>query len=138
MNQPKFSWRWKGAALIVGVLIGASAVLAYQQGMSDNEAKRAVRASIENDRKIEAARLERVRQINHVNQAQCASLANLYSIIRLTLQQSDKSIDQITYYRTHPLERRRAHMQNALTLAKFRTPPCPADITLPNKPILKQ
>lgn len=136
MNQPKFSWRWKIAAFAVGCLIGIASVLAYEQGRRDNQAKQALLASIENDRRIEAARIERVRQINHVNAAQCASLANLYSIIRLTLQQSDKSIDQIVYYQQHPEERVRAHMQNAVTLGKFRTPPCPPDIKLPNKPII--
>lgn len=133
-----FSWRWKLLALAVGVMLGASTVLAFRQGKQDNEAKVALRAALLNDQRIEAARIERVKQINHVNRAQCASLANLYSIIRLTLQQSDQSIDQITYYRTHPAERERAHIQNAETLAKFRTPPCPRDISLPNKPVVTQ
>lgn len=131
-----FSWKWRTAALLVACAIGASTVAAIEQGRQDNRAKQALAASIENDKRIEAARIERVKQINQVNAAQCAALRNLYSIIRLTLKQSDSNIDQITYYRTHPLERERAHMQNAETLSKFRTPPCPPDIALPNKPVI--
>src|SRR5688500_17210057 len=58
----------------------------------------------QNTHAVEDARVERVRQINKVNVAQCASLRNLYGVIRKTLRDGDEAIDNIQYYRDHPGE----------------------------------
>jgi hypothetical protein len=84
----------------------------------------------ENDKEIEAARIERVQQLNTVNLAQCASLQNLYRVIQKSLRDSDKAIDEIAYYQAFPVERKRAHERNEETIELFRTPPCPPNIVL--------
>lgn len=83
-----------------------------------------------NDREIEHNRLERVRELNQVNRAQCLALQNLYIVIRKTLADADKAIDELAYYRTYPAERLRAHARNQETLKLFRSPPCPRDIAV--------
>jgi hypothetical protein len=136
VNQPKFSWRLELLALAVGVLLGASTVLAFRQGRQDNQAKVALQAALLNDRRIEAARIERVRQINHVNQAQCASLANLYSIIRLTLRSPTRAS---TRSRITGRIRWSASGRMCRTPRRWRSSArrrVPRDITLPNKPII--
>lgn len=86
--------------------------------------------SYDNQGDIEDARAERVRQINGVNAAQCASLRNLYAVIRQTIEASDRNVDTLQYYKEHPDEAELVHEQNARTLAKFREPPCPQQIEL--------
>jgi hypothetical protein len=71
--------------------------------------------------------------LNRINAAQCASLANLYSVIRKTLTDADAAIDRISYYKTHPVEREQAHERNRETIDSFRTPPCPKDFVLPKE-----
>ena len=71
------------------------------------------------------------RQVNRINQAQCASLQNLYAVIRKTILDSEMAIDTLAYYQEHPQERAEAHARNQDTLARFKTPPCPPDITIP-------
>ena len=71
------------------------------------------------------------RQVNRINQAQCASLQNLYMVIRKTITDSEAAIDELAYYAEHPVERAEAHARNRETLARFKTPPCPKDITIP-------
>ena len=72
--------------------------------------------------------------INEVNAAQCSSLVNLYAVIRKSLEDADKAIDELDYYRLHPLERMRAHERNRETLHRFRNPPCPNDIQIGGRP----
>lgn len=86
--------------------------------------------TFKNDHDINAARRERVRQLNAINQAQCDSLRNLYGIIALTIKASDDAIDTVAYYRSHPAEAALAHASNAKALARFRRPACPPDIKL--------
>lgn len=86
-----------------------------------------------NDQEIEDARVERLRQLNEVNAAQCASLRNLYTVIQKSLLDGDKAIDELAYYRQFPDERRRAHLRNRKTMEMFRTPPCPRDFKLTPK-----
>lgn len=83
--------------------------------------------------RVEAARAERVMQINRINQAQCASLRNLYSNLQLTIEQSDKTIDTLAYYRGNPQEKAAAHRYNRQVIGRFREPPCLHDIVLNNK-----
>lgn len=85
-----------------------------------------------NDRETDRNRRERIQQINLVNTSQCQSLQNLYRVIRKTLQDSDRAIDELAYYRQFPEERRRAHARNAETLELFRVPPCPPKFTVDN------
>lgn len=89
-----------------------------------------IRTAHENDRRIEAARVERIQQINAVNQAQCASLRNLYAVIRKSLEDSDAQIDKLAYYREHPGEARDAHRRNQDTIRRFKTPVCPPRVTV--------
>jgi hypothetical protein len=88
-------------------------------------------ATWHNEKAIQRARIERIHQLNQINREQCASLSNLYAVIRQTLVESDRRIDTIAYYRSHPAERRRAHRANVAILTKFRTPPCPKRIAVP-------
>ena len=83
-----------------------------------------------NDRRITEARIERLQQLNEVNKAQCRSLKNLYAVIRKTLKDADKAIDELIYYQVYPKERVRAHQRNRKTLAMFKTPPCPKNFRL--------
>jgi hypothetical protein len=85
------------------------------------------------DDKVERARVERVAQLNKVNIAQCTSLQNLYGVLQKSILESDRAIDQIAYYKTHPVEREQAHERNRETLESFRTPPCPEEIVLPKE-----
>lgn len=87
-------------------------------------------ATWNNDRRFDEERDAHIARLNKVNEAQCASLQNLYAVIRKTLADADKAIDEIAYYRRFPTERRRAHARNAATLERFRTPPCPRNISL--------
>lgn len=80
---------------------------------------------------IDAARKERLQQINAINQRQCDSLGKLYREIRITVLNSDATIDTIGYYKTHPEEAKRAHLLNRRTLARFLVPACPKDVTIP-------
>lgn len=73
---------------------------------------------------------ENVIQLNKVNASQCASLRNLYNVIRKSLEDSDKTIDELAYYKTHPEERAQAHARNQSTLMLFRLPPCPPAVQL--------
>lgn len=79
---------------------------------------------------IEQNRTAATAQVNEINVAQCASLRNLYAVIRKTLADGDKAIDRIDYYRTHPAERAEAHARNRETISRFREPPCPPNIRL--------
>lgn len=80
--------------------------------------------------RIEQSRTDAVEKVNRINAAQCASLRNLYAVIRKTLEDGDMAIDKIAYYRTHPEEREAAHNRNQATIARFRDPPCPANVTI--------
>ncbi len=82
------------------------------------------------DDKVERARVERVEQLNMVNLAQCRSLQNLYTVLQKSIADSDRAIDEVDYYKRHPLEREQAHERNRETLESFRTPPCPEQIVL--------
>lgn len=73
---------------------------------------------------------ENVRHLNRVNASQCESLRNLYNVIRKSLEDSDKAIDELAYYKAHPEERAKAHARNQATLMLFRLPPCPPAIRL--------
>jgi hypothetical protein len=86
-----------------------------------------------NAEKVEDARVERIGQLNRINAAQCASLQNLYGVIRTSVANSDAAIDELDYYKQHPLERERAHERNRETLEAFRTPPCPRNFVLPKE-----
>jgi hypothetical protein len=83
-----------------------------------------------NAKAVQRARVERIHQLNMVNAEQCASLRNLYGIIRQTIVESDSRIDAIAYYRAHAAERRAAHRANFAIIARFRRPPCPKKILL--------
>lgn len=72
--------------------------------------------------------------INRINRAQCASLTNLYVVIRKTLADADAAIDEIDYYREHPAERERAHERNRETRERFRKPPCPENTQIGGRP----
>ncbi len=85
------------------------------------------------DREVEQNRRERVQQINQINTFQCRSLQNLYLVIRKSLRDSDKAIDELSYYKQFPLERTEAHRRNAETLELFRVPPCPSNFTVDNE-----
>jgi hypothetical protein len=80
---------------------------------------------------IEQSRETAAHQVNRINHAQCASLQNLYAVIRKTITDSERAIDTLDYYKQHPKERADAHMRNRETLQRFKTPPCPPDITVP-------
>lgn len=82
-------------------------------------------------RAIEITGREAAEKVNDVNHAQCASLQNLYGVIRKTITDSEMAIDTLDYYKHHPKERAAAHLRNQETLARFKTPPCPDDITVP-------
>ncbi len=84
-----------------------------------------------NAKAVERARVERIHQLNHINAEQCASLRNLYSIIQETIAKQDLTVDVTAYYRSHPAERRRRHMEDAAIIERFRLPPCPKKILLP-------
>jgi hypothetical protein len=83
------------------------------------------------DEEVAEHRAEFITQINTINRYQCSSLGNLYRVIHKSLRDSDKAIDEIAYYKEHPLERVRAHERNEATLKLFLVPPCPKDIDLP-------
>lgn len=127
--------RLKMTAAIVGALLLAASYLAIKQGTSDANAKQLLAQNLKTQAQVEAARVERVKQINNVNHAQCRSLQNLYAIIRTTITTSDRSLDKIAYYRAHPAEKAFVHEQNRKTLEMFRQPPCPRDVVLPVHPI---
>lgn len=89
------------------------------------------KASRDSDIRLESARLERLRQVNEINTAQCASLRNIYTLLRSTVEESDRRLDNIQYYRQHPAELADAHATNLAILLRFRTPPCPSDVAIP-------
>ena len=80
--------------------------------------------------RVDQIRSEAITHVNEVNASQCASLRNLYNVIRKSLEDSDKAIDEIAYYKQNPVERARAHERNRATIAAFRLPPCPPAIRI--------
>lgn len=124
--------RWLRPSVIGYLLLTAGVVAALVASHNDDaETKRAVAAVAANAKRVEEARVERVGQLNRVNQAQCKSLRNLYAVIRKTIEDADAVIESSDYYREHPDEAKTAHARNADTLRRFRSPPCPPDVELP-------
>jgi len=103
---------------LIGYLILSAAIVA------------ALTATWFNDRNLDNNRVERIAQINQINTAPCKSLRNLYIVIRKSIEDGNRAIDEISYYKAHPAERLRAHARNRETLELFRIPPCPKDVRL--------
>lgn len=73
---------------------------------------------------------DNITQVNGINLRQCNSIANLYDVIRATIDKNDARIDTLQYYKMHPLEAEVAHADNAVLKTKFASPACPSDITI--------
>ena len=122
--------RWKLFVAFVAVVLAVASVVAVRQASDDITTRDLLKQNIEQDQRIEAAREERVQQINRINEAQCDALQQLYRTIRRTLVESDKQIDTIAYYRANPAEAAAVHARNKQILEDFAVPPCPEDIAL--------
>jgi hypothetical protein len=122
--------RWKLFVSLVAIVIGIGSAVGIHQAGDDITAREKLEQEVIRDAQIEAARKERIKQINRVNHDQCAALQNLYATIRNVIKEGDSLIDTSDYYRTRPSEREAAHERNQKIIRQFRTPPCPPDISI--------
>jgi len=124
---------WTVLASVVFVILVAS-YFAVAQGRVDQKARDDLVDAKSLLARIEEGRAESVRQINMINRAQCASLRNLYAVIRKSLKDGDIELGRITYYREHPAERARARERTRQTISQFRQPSCPPNVSITPEP----
>jgi hypothetical protein len=82
--------RW--LVVLAGVIVAAivASYFAVSQGQADQRARGDLVTAKQLLLRIEENRVESVRHINMINRAQCASLRNLYAVIRKSLEDGDK------------------------------------------------
>lgn len=132
MRSLQKRWWTVLAGVVVTVLVASFFAVAL--GRDDQKAREDLVVAKHLLARIDESRAESVDQINLVNRAQCASLRNLYAVIRKSLKDGDKELDKIVYYREHPAERARARERTRQTINQFRTPPCPPDVSVTSEP----
>jgi hypothetical protein len=115
--------RWVIATAVVGAVAGMILLLlTFRAAHRNDQVLKATAIRVEQQRKA------RLRQLNRINKAQCESLRNIYTLLRLTIVQSDQRIEEMAYYRAHPVEAQEQHDRNQALLLQFRDPPCPYNI----------
>lgn len=80
---------------------------------------------IQSERAARARDVDRVLIIaDAVNMNQCKEIENLKAAIVLTIEEADRSIDSIDYYRLYPTEAAKAHERNRQAIEKFSPRSC--------------